>query len=73
MANEYITAQVGVFGVNCPVFDADCLLDRIEDAENYITQALGEMASVLGMSVGRNISMAMTIDKLQKEIQFDKI
>ena len=72
-ANECKTAQIFAFGANCPVFDADCLLDRIGDAENYITQLLGEVASVLGMSAGRNISIAITIEKMQKEIQFDKI
>ena len=49
------------------------MLDRIGDAENNINQALGEVASVLSMSAGRNISIAMNFEKWQKEIQFDKI
>ena len=48
-------------------------MDNIGDAENYVTQALCNVADVLSMSAGKSISLAMTVDKLQTEIQYDEI
>ena len=59
------------FGAKCPAFDADQYLDSIGDADNYIGKAAGEVASVLSLAAGRSISIAMTVEKLQREIQCD--
>ena len=70
-ANECKIAQVFAYGENCPAFDADQSVDDTGDADNYIGQAMNEVASVLSLAAGRNISFAMTIEKLQREIQLD--
>ena len=71
-ANECKIAQVLAFGANCPAFDADRHVDDTGDAENYIGQAMKEVASVLSLAAGSNISFAMTVEKLQREIQIDE-
>ena len=47
-------------------------MDSTGDADNYIGQAMKEVASVLSLAAGRNISFAMTVEKLQREIQIDE-
>ena len=69
--NECKVAQLFAYGENCPAFDADQQVDNTSDADNYICQAMNEVASVLSLTAGRNISFAMTIEKLQREIQLD--
>ena len=66
--NECKVAQVFAYGANCPVFDAD---QQVDNTDNYICQAMNEVASVLSLAAGRNISFAMTIEKLQREILLD--
>ena len=65
-------AQVFAYGANCPAFDVDQLIDEIRDTDNCIAQAIIEMASVLSMAAGKQISTAMRVEKLQLEIQIGR-
>ena len=60
------------FGAKCPVFDADYRTDDIGDFDNFIAQSMCEVASILSISAGKQISVAMTVEKLVREIQSDE-
>ena len=47
-------------------------MDGTGDPDNYIGQAMKEVALMLSLAAGRNISFAMTIEKLQREIERTK-
>ena len=63
--------QVFTYGGRCPVCDADCKTDNIGDSDDFNAQSMCEVASMLCMAAGRHIYVAMTVDKLQMEIQSD--
>jgi hypothetical protein len=54
-----------------PAFDADHMTDDIGDSEDYVSQAMIEVASMLSVSAGRQVSVAM--EKLGAEIRSDTL
>ena len=65
--------QIFAYGANCPAFDADYLNDNIIESDDYVSQAMLEVASMLSISAGMQVSVAMTVEKLKAEIQSDSV
>ena len=63
--------QVFAYGANSPSSDPEVQNDGQIDSDDYVHQALSEVAEYLSISAGKRISVAMTIDKLRQEIQSD--
>ena len=57
------------YGAFRQAFDADYRTDEIGDSDNYVLQAMSKVASMLSISAGKQVSVAMTIEKLRAEIQ----
>ena len=70
--DECTMAQVFAYGARCPAFDADCKTDNIGDSDDFIAQSMCEVASILSISAGKHISIVITVDRLQVEIQSDE-
>ena len=66
-------AQIFAYGATGPACDADCLVDDINESDDYVSQAMLEVASLLSISAGRQVSVAMTVDKLIAKIQTDSV
>ena len=49
------------------------MTDDIGDSEDYVSQAMIEVASMLSVSAGRQVSVAMTVEKLGAEIRSDTL
>ena len=45
----------------------------IGDSDNYVAQAMHEVASMLSISAGKQVSVAMTVEKLGAEIRSDTL
>ena len=54
-------------------FDADYRTDEIGDSDNYVLQAMSKVASMLSISAGKQVSVAMTVEKLGAEIWSDTL
>ena len=66
-------AQIFTYGATGPACDADCLVDDINESDDYVLKAMLEVALILSISAGRQVSVAMTVDKLRAEIQTDSV
>ena len=66
-------AQIFAYGAQGPAFDADHMTDDIGESEDYVSQAMIEVASMLSVSAGRQVSVAMTVEKLGAEIRSDTL
>ena len=66
-------AQIFAYGASGPANDADYLTDDIDESDDYVSQAMLEVASILSISAGRQVSVAMTVEKLKAEIQSDSV
>ena len=69
-------AQIFAYGVSGPACDADYLnddIDDIDESDDYVSQAMLEVASMLSSSAGKQVSVAMTAEKLKAEIQSDSV
>ena len=66
-------SQIFAYGAGGPAFDADYLTDDIGDSDDYVLQAMYEVASMLSISVGKQVSVAMTVEKLGADIQSDTV
>ena len=50
----------------------DYKTDDIGDSDDFVSQAVTEVASLLSISAGKHISVAMTVEKLGAEIRSDE-
>ena len=66
-------AQIFAYVASGPANDADYLTDDIDESDDYVSQAMLEVASILSISAGRQVSVAMTVEKLKSEIQSDSV
>ena len=64
LVDECPMARIFAYGATCPAFDADHKTDDIGDSDNFVAQSMCEVASILRISAGKQISVAMTVDKL---------
>jgi hypothetical protein len=64
--------QIFVFGAHCTAEDAEVLGEEACDSDDYVGQCMVEVAAYLSISAGRRVSVAMTVDKLRKEIELDE-
>ena len=46
--------------------------EELTDSDDYAGQCMVETASYLSISAGRRVSVAMTVEKLKREIQLDE-
>ena len=69
IVDECTMAQIFAYGARCPAFDADYKTDDIGDSDDLVAESMFEVASILSISGGKQISVAMTVDKLVREIQ----
>ena len=44
------------------------MTDDIGDSDDYVSQAMNEVASMLSISAGKQVSVAMTIEKLGADV-----
>ena len=65
-------ARIFAYGATCPAFKTDHKTDDIRDFDNVVPQSMCEVASILSILTGKQISVAMTVDKLVAEIQSDE-
>ena len=65
--------QVFAYGAKSPSSDAEVQDDGQVDSDDYVTQALSEVAEYLSISAEKRVSVAMTIDRLRQEIQSDAL
>ena len=56
-----------------PACDADCQDEELIESDDYVTQSMLEVAALLSISAGKQVSVAMTVDKLKEEIQSDDL
>ena len=61
-------AQVFAYGARCPAFDANCKTDYIGDFDDFIAKLMCEVASILSISAGKHISIAMAVENKAKAI-----
>ena len=66
-------AQIFTYGATGPACDKDCLVDDIIESDDYVLQAILEVALLLSILAGRQVSVAMTVDRLRAEIQTDSV
>ena len=64
-------AQIFAYGAYTPAEDAEILGEEPSDSHDYVGQCMMEVASYLSLSAGKRVSVAMTVDKLKREIQLD--
>jgi hypothetical protein len=67
-ADDQQVARIFAYGAYGPAFDADYMTDDIGDLDDYVSQAMHEVASMLSISAGKQVSVAMTVEKLGAEI-----
>ena len=60
------------YGAYGPAEDAEVLGDELSDSDDYAGQCMVETAAYLSISAGRRVSVAMTVEKLKREIQLDE-
>ena len=63
--------QIFAYGAYSPAEDAEVLGEEPSDSDDYVGQCMVETASYLSISAGRRVSVAMTVDKLKREIELD--
>ena len=66
-------AQIFAYGAKSPACDADCQDEELIESDDYAAQSMLEVAAVLSISAGKQVSVAMTVDKLKEEIQSDDL
>ena len=66
-------AQIFAYGAMGPACDADSQGDELSESDDYVTQSMLEVAALLSISAGKQVSVAMTVDKLKSEIQTDDL
>ena len=66
-------ARIFAYGAFGQAFDADYMTDDIGDSDDYVSQVMSKVASMLSISAGKQVSVAMTIEKLRAEIQSDTL
>ena len=49
------------------------MTDDIGDSDNYVSQVMHEVASMLSISAGKQVTVAMTVEKLGAEIRSDTL
>ena len=59
-------AQIFAYGASGPAFDADYSNDDIDESDDYVSQAMLEVACILSIS-------GVTVEKLKSEIQSDSV
>jgi hypothetical protein len=64
-------AQIFFYGAYSPAEDAEVLGEEPSDSDDYVGQCMMEVATYLSLSAGRRVSVAMTVDKLKREIELD--
>ena len=64
-------AQIFAYGSYTPAEDAEILGDEPSDSDDYVGQCMMEVASYLSLTAGKIVSVAMTVDRLKREIQLD--
>ena len=66
-------AQIFAYGAMGPACDADSQGDELSKSDDLVTQSMLEVAALLSISAGKQVSVAMTVDKLKSEIQTDDL
>ena len=61
-------ALIFTYGAFGPAFNADYMTDEIGNSDDYVSQAMNEVASMLSISAGKQVSVAMTIEKLGADV-----
>ena len=56
-----------------PAFDADYLTDDIGDLDDYMSQAMYKVASMLSILAGKQVLVTLIVEKLGAEIQSDTV
>ena len=65
--------QIFDFNAFSPAFDADYMTKDIGNSDDYMSKAMSEVASMLSTSAGKQVSVAMTVEKLGAEIRFNTL
>ena len=65
-------AQIFAYGAQTPSEDADVSDEWSKDSDDYVAQSLLETAAYLSISAERRVSVAVTVERLQDEIQSDE-
>ena len=66
-------AKIFAYGAMGPACDTDSKGDELSESDDYVTQSMLEVASLLSISAGRQVYVAMTVDKFRSEIQTDAV
>ena len=66
-------AQIFAYGVMGLACDADSQGNELSESNDYVTQSILEVASLLSISAGRQASVKMTVDKFGSETQTDAL
>ena len=62
-----LIAQIFAYGAREPAYDLDIQGDGLLESDDYVTQSMLEVASLLSISAGTQVSVAMTVDKLSQK------
>ena len=65
--------RIFAYGAFGPACDADYMADDIEDSDDYVSQAMSKVASMLSISAGKQVSVEMTVEQLRAKIQLDTL
>ena len=72
--SDYPTVvQIFAYGAQAPACDADVQDEELLDSDDYAAQSLLEVAAYLSISAEKQVSVAMTVDRLREEIQSDEL
>ena len=55
--------KIFAYGATGPACDAVCLVEYIDESGDYMSQPMLEVATLLSISTGMPVSVAMTVDK----------